>query len=97
MSTSHTLPRTGAPTELGRYTLPNGTVRHLIGQRIEGSVRLVDAPLAGRGRRYVIERGLEQDGYAALLAITEDYLTQAEKLGTVPALPPVDRYLEHLK
>jgi hypothetical protein len=30
------------------------------------SVRLVDVPLSGRGRRYLAERELEQDGYAAL-------------------------------
>ncbi len=60
-------------------------------------MRLVDAPLDGHGRRYVVERELEQDGYGALLAIVQDYLAQAAKLNAIPlAASPLDRYLEHL-
>jgi hypothetical protein len=79
-----TRPQVGNRTELGRYALPDGTVRLLIGQRIDGSVRLVDVPLASSGRRYVIERELEQDGYAALKALAVDYLQVAARLGEIP-------------
>jgi hypothetical protein len=81
-----TRPQVGKRTELGRYTLPDGTVRLVIGQRIDGSVRLVDAPLTGRGRRYVIERELEQDGYGALQALVTDYLSVAEQRGVIPVV-----------
>ncbi len=61
------------------------------------SVRLVDAPLTGSGRRYIVERKLEQDGYAALQALVSDYLAQAAKLNAIPlASSPLERYLEHL-
>lgn len=81
-----TRPHVGKRTELGCYTLPDGTVRVVIGQRIEGSVRLVDVPLATSGRRYVIERELEQDGYGALQALVTDYLSVAEQRGVNPAV-----------
>jgi hypothetical protein len=82
-------PQVGKRTELGRYTLPDGTVRALIGQRIDGSVRLVDVPLGTSGRRYVIERELEQDGYAALTALVGDYLQVAAGLGEIPMGRPL--------
>jgi len=84
-----TRPQVGKPTELGRYTLPDGTVRLVIGQRIDGSVRLVDVPLATRGRRYVIERELEQDGYTALKALVGDYLQVAAALDEIPMARPL--------
>ena len=34
-------PQVGKRTELGRYILPDGTVRLVIGQRIDGSVRFL--------------------------------------------------------
>jgi hypothetical protein len=86
LATPTTRPQVGKRTELGRYTLPDGTVRLLIGQRIDGSVRLVDVPLAS-GRRYVIE--LEQDGYAALTALVGDYLQVAAGLGEIPMGRPL--------
>ncbi len=88
-TTTTTRPQVGKRTELGRYTLPDGTVRLVIGQRINGSVRLVDVPLAGCGRRYVIERELEQDGYAALKALAVDYLHVAARLGEIPMARPL--------
>jgi hypothetical protein len=89
-----TRPQVGKRTELGRYTLPDGTVRLVIGQRIDGSVRLVDVPLATSGRRYLIERELEQDGYSALRALVGDYLQVAAALGEIPMARPLLK--EHL-
>src|SRR4051794_26645797 len=43
--------------ELARYTIRTGE-RVVYGHRVLGVVRLVDHPARGRGRRYVIERGL---------------------------------------
>jgi hypothetical protein len=55
-------------------------------------------PAAGRGRAYLVERELEQDGYSALNALVADYLAQAQLLGGTPmAGSPLDRYLEHLQ
>ncbi len=45
-TTTTTRPQVGKRTELGRYTLADGTVRLVIGQRINGSVRfLPDQPV----------------------------------------------------
>ena len=41
-------------------------------------------PACGRGRAYLVERELEQDGYDALKALVWDYLDQAELLEDVP-------------
>ena len=57
--------RVGQRVELARYTIPAGE-RVLYGQRINGVVRVTDNPASGRGRAYLIERELEQDGNAAL-------------------------------
>ena len=90
-------PTVGERRELGRYATPADGERILFGQRINGSVRLVDAPLNGHGRRYIVERELEKDGYAALQALVSDYLDQAAKLNAIPlASSPLERYLEHL-
>lgn len=75
--------RTNHPKELARYELSDGP-RVVQGQRVRGSVRLVDVPADGRpGRRYVIERELtvmaEVDGIVA------DYLAQARRWDAPPA------------
>ncbi len=57
--------RVGERVELARYTVPAGE-RILYGQRVDGVVRVTDVPARGRGRAYLVERELEQDGYAAL-------------------------------
>ena len=87
----------GQPRRLASYTIADQT-RVLWGQRIDGVVRISDHPEQGQpGRRYVIERGLEQDGYGALLALVEDYIAQAVKHRCIPATnTPVDRYLAAL-
>ena len=79
----HLTPSVGERVELGRYTVTGGE-RILYGQRINGVVRVTDLPAAGRGRSYLIERGLEQDGYAALKALVADYTQAARRLNRVP-------------
>jgi hypothetical protein len=87
----------GERVELARYSLLDGTERVLHGQRVGGVVRVTDVPAAGRGRAYLVERELEQDGYSALNALVADYLAQAQLLGDTPmAGSPLDRYLEQL-
>ena len=80
----------GERVELGRYRVGSGE-RVIVGQRVNGVVRLSDVPAGAGGRAYLIERELEQDGYAALNALVVDYLAQAELLGDVPmAVSPVE-------
>lgn len=61
---------------------------------ISGRVRLTDNPARGRGRAVIVERGLEEDGYAALLALVDDYIEQAERHDEIPML--VSLLKEHL-
>jgi hypothetical protein len=80
----HRCGRTGHRVELARYTVRGGDERILFGQRVDGVVRVTDVPALGDGRAYLVERGLEQDGYSALKALVADYLEQAELLAAVP-------------
>jgi hypothetical protein len=73
----------GERIELARYSVPVGE-RVLYGQRVNGVVRVTDVPACGRGRAYLVERELEQDGYDALKALVSDYLQQAGLLDDVP-------------
>jgi len=73
----------GERTELARYAVASGE-RVLYGQRIDGCVRITDRPASGEGRSYLVERGLEHDGYGALKALVADYLHQARELDEVP-------------
>ena len=77
----------GERIELGRYRTDAGMERVLYGQRVATVVRVIDVPVDHPGRAYLVERGLEQDGYAALLALVQDYLDQANQLG----IPPMSR------
>jgi hypothetical protein len=85
--------RTGARVELARYAV-GGVTRALVGQRVDGVVRVTDVPVGFRGRAYLVERGLEQEGpnaNAALQAVVADYVRQAGVLGAVPmATSPVN-------
>ncbi len=76
---------TNEPVELGRYTISGGE-RVVMGQRVLGVVRLIDVPAEGRGRRYLIERGLTS--MAELEAIVADYLEQAARWDAIPAAGP---------
>jgi hypothetical protein len=73
----------GERVELARYTVPAGE-RILYGQRVDGVVRVADVPASGRGRAYLVERGLEHDGYDALKALVSDYVEQSHVLADVP-------------
>lgn len=82
---------TGQRVELARYTVASGDQRIVYGQRVDGVVRVTDVPAHGRGRAYLVERGLEHDGYAALKALVADYVEQAELLANVPmAVSPLE-------
>jgi len=74
----------GERTELGRYRTDAGVERVLYGQRVANVVRVTDVPVDRPGRAYLVERRLEQDGHAALLALVSDYLQQANQLGVPP-------------
>ena len=76
--------RVGERIELGRYRTNAGVERVLYGQRVATVVRVTDVPVDHPGRAYLVERGLEEDGYAALLALVRDYLEQANRLGVPP-------------
>jgi hypothetical protein len=73
---------TNERVELARYTVSAGE-RVIYGQRVLGVVRLADHPADGRGRRYVIERGLTV--MAELEAIVADYVEQAAIWDVIPA------------
>ncbi len=79
----HRCARTGHRVELARYVV-GGEERILFGQRVDGVVRVTDVPAHGHGRAYLVERGLEQDGYGALKALVADYVEQGELLAAVP-------------
>jgi hypothetical protein len=88
----------GQRVELARYTLSDGTERQLVGQRVNGVVRVTDNPAHGRGRAYLVERELEQDGNAALQALVADYLQQSARLDQVPmAENQLARYVQDLE
>jgi hypothetical protein len=86
----------GERVELGRYTSTDAGERVIYAQRVNGVVRVSDCPATGRGRAYLVERELEKDGHAALLSLVADYLTVAERYGTVPMSSPADRWLDHV-
>lgn len=72
-----TTPQVGQRVELARYRISTGE-RILHGQRIDGVVRVTDRPSDHPGRCYLIDRGLEEDGYAALTALVADYVQQSQ-------------------
>lgn len=80
----------GERVELGRYRTSTSE-RVLHGQRINGVVRITDTPIGG-GRAFLVERGLEQDGYHALQAVVSDYIAQSQSRDE----PAILVNLEHL-
>lgn len=81
MSATHTPtgPIVGQRVELGRYPTAATGERVLHGQRVDTVVRITDSPADGHGRAYLVERGLEEDGYAALQALVADYLAECQR------------------
>lgn len=88
--------RVGKRVELARYNIPAGE-RILHGQRINGVVRVTDNPAGGRGRSYLVEPQLEQDGNTALHALVADYVEQGNRHGEIPMHVPLGRYLAHIE
>jgi hypothetical protein len=84
-------PSVGERVELARYTVRSGE-RIVYGQRIDGVVRITDRPGAGPSRAYLVERGIEQDGYAALKALVADYASQAQLLNQIPMAMGIVRH-----
>ncbi len=84
MSATATIERpTGQRVELATYTTADSDEqRVLIGQRVDGIVRVTDEPAHGDGRRYLVEPQLESK--AALDALIDDYLAKAERIGYAP-------------
>jgi hypothetical protein len=69
--------------QLARYTLTGGE-RVLCGHRVDGIVCITDRPAAGSGRAYLVEHGIQEDGFEALAALVADYTKLATKLDEVP-------------
>lgn len=82
----------GERVELARYDI-DGITRIVVGQRVNGVLRVSDVPAAGGGRAYLVERGLEHDGNAALRALADGYIRQARLHAYIPATVPVECYL----
>jgi len=93
---SHRKATVGERVELARYTVRDGG-RILYGQRIGGVVRVTDCPASGRGRAFLVERGLERDGYSALTALIEDYTRQAGRLDAIPMVAPLVEHIEQVE
>ncbi len=74
----------GERSELGRYRTAAGVERVLYSQRVATVVRVTDVPVESPRRAYLVERGFEEDDYAALLALVRDYLEEAKRLGVPP-------------
>jgi hypothetical protein len=72
---------TGSPQRLATYPADVGE-RMLVGQRVDGVVRISDVPADGQGRSYLVEP--EVGSLAELEALVADYLAKAQKLGWVP-------------
>ena len=76
----------GAEKELARYMLPGGTVRILVGQRIDGRVAISDRPAGDDGRVFLVERQVESaDAMAGLIAA---YVADSVERGEPAILVP---------
>ena len=80
MSETATKPQTGAPQLLAEYDCDEGK-RQLIGQRVDGAVRITDRRPGGRS--YLVAE--EIASMAELEGLVEHYLKHADQLGYAPA------------
>ena len=78
----------GARRELGRYQLPSGEQRVLVGQRINGHVAVSDSPTHDTGRVCLVERHIESQ--AALTGLVAAYIADSLDRGEPAALVPRD-------
>ncbi len=81
MATNTAEQTTGRPHRLASYTADVGE-RVIVGQRVDGAIRISDVPKTGTGRRYLIEP--DMSSMTEIEALVADYTTKAEKLGYVP-------------
>lgn len=81
MTTTTAEQTTGRPQRLASYSADVGE-RILVGQRVDGIVRISDVPADGRGRSYLVEA--EIASMAELEALVVDYKAKAARLGYVP-------------
>jgi len=70
MATEITDARTGRPQRLSTYSVDAGE-RALVGQRVDGVVRISDVPATGAGRSYLVEPEIAST--AELEALVADY------------------------
>lgn len=75
-----TAEQAGRPQRLGTNIADVGE-RILVGQRVDGVVRISDVPADGEGRSYLVEP--QVDSMAETDALVADYKTKAKKLGYV--------------
>lgn len=85
--TTATKPQVGERVELARYTTSAGE-RVLYGQRVNGIVRVTDKPATGRGRSFLVERGLTSN--AELEAVVADYVSESRRRDEPAAIVRVD-------
>lgn len=86
MTTTLTPTNTGPRVTLATYMTEAGEERALIGERVDGVPRVIDAPAEGQqdgGETYVVEPQIEESR-AVLDALVADYLEKAAKLGYPP-------------
>ena len=74
-----TTTKPGAPKLLAEYDCDEGT-RQLIGQRVDGKVKITDRRPGGRS--YLVDEGFSS--MAELEAVIADYLKKARRLGYSP-------------
>jgi hypothetical protein len=76
----------GEQRELGRYELPSGERRILVGQRIGGHVAVSDIPAHDEGRVFLVERQIESS--AALAGLVAAYIADSLERGEPAVLVP---------
>ena len=89
--TTATKTRVGERVELARYAISAGE-RVLYGQRVNGIVRVTDTPATGRGRAFLVERGLTSR--AELEALVADYVAESARRDEPAAIVRVGADLE---